>query len=111
MGKLGKCYKKHPELCQKFEEDGCVDKNCAFMHTAPVCTFYLKQKCERKHCKFTHKKSPPKEAPSKEDKSPEKAEKNLSAAQNVARDSKQSEKTFLDLLTAHTKRLEQRLDQ
>ena len=37
--------------------------------------------------------------------------KNLSAAHNAATDAKNSEQTFLELLTAHTKRLEQRLDQ
>ena len=97
-------------LLLKFAEGECADKNCAFMHTAPVCTFYLKQKCERKHCKFTHKKPSSQSDPPKM-KTSEKNNKNPSVAPNVSNDAKNSEQAFLDLLTAHTKRLEQRLDQ
>ena len=48
QNKKGKCYKKHPEPCEKFSDGGCKDSNCQFMHRAPVCTFYLKKKCDRK---------------------------------------------------------------
>ena len=107
QNKKGKCYKKHPEPCEKFSDGGCEDKNCSFMHPAPVCTFYLKKKCDRKHCKFTHKR-PEKETAtqdlSKEDK---RAEKSHSDAQNADRHSKNGVQTFLDHLTTHTKRLEE----
>ena len=54
QNKEGKCYNRHPEPCQKDGE--CTDKKCAFMHAAPVCTFFKKQACKRKFCKFTHPK-------------------------------------------------------
>ena len=110
QNKIGKCYNKHPEPCQKFSDGQCKDKKCAFMHTAPVCTFFLKQKCQRKHCKFTHPK-PPKKPSNSEEKS--ESEKNPSDAPIAKRDSKEEDengnmKSFLEEFTRLQKRLDQR---
>ena len=78
------------------------------MHTTPICTFFLKQKCERKHCKFTH----PKPTPSKPDKKTV-VERNPSGAQNAKKDSGNSDEngnmtSFLEEFTKLQKQLEQR---
>ena len=70
---LRNCYKKHPDPCQKFAAGKCKDSKCSFLHAAPICTFFLKNKCDRKHCKFTH---PSKPAQQKDHKSPEKGSTN-----------------------------------
>ena len=80
------------------------------MHSAPVCTFFLKQKCERKHCKFSHPKTP-------QNKSGEKTEdeKNHSAAPKAKRVSEKSDEdengntnSFLEIFSKLQKRLDQR---
>ena len=77
------------------------------MHAAPVCTFYLKGKCERKHCKFTHKRPETPQDTKLDEKNSKETEKNHSLAPNADVNSKTNEQTFLDHLTTHTKRLEQ----
>ena len=47
QNKEGKCYKRHPAPCQKYEAGECDDKACTYMHAAPVCTFFLKNKCQK----------------------------------------------------------------
>ena len=78
------------------------------MHTAPVCTFFLKQKCERKHCKFTH----PKPTLSKQGKKTV-DERNPSGDPNAKKDSGKSDEngnisSFLEEFTKLQKQLEQR---
>ena len=68
QNKEGKCYNRHPEPCKKSSSGPCSDKKCTLMHTAPVCTFFKKQACERKFCKFTHPKPAPKPASNEGDK-------------------------------------------
>ena len=103
QNKLGKCYKKHPEPCEKFISEGCKDNKCTYMHPAPVCSFFLKNKCERKHCKFTHKRKAQKDEIQAQTHGPEKSEKNEkphdekkdpSDAQHVNNDTKME--TFLE---------------
>ena len=103
QNKEGKCYKRHPAPCQKFEAGECDDKTCTYMHAAPVCTFFLKNKCQRKHCKFTHPKN---KTETNKDKNG-----NHSNAHAVTNSSghEASPQSFLEQITKLTKILEQQM--
>ena len=105
QNKEGKCYKRHPYPCQNFAAGKCNDKNCVYMHAAPVCTFFLKGKCQRNHCKFTHKKETLDHKP--RDNNNGGNTENPTYAKVVTN----GQDSFLDQFMKLTKRLEERMDQ
>ena len=76
------------------------------MHAAPVCTFFLKDKCQRKHCKFTHKKETIDHKPRGNNNKEGKNETNT-----YAKAVTNGQDSFLDQFMKLTKRLEERMDQ